>query len=101
MDGSGTNYAAGATFSIGTANITLYAKWTAIKYTVTFNSNGGTAVSSQTVAYNAKAVKPRDPIKTGYSFGGWYKEKTFVNKFDFANTLITANITLYAKWIVN
>ncbi len=92
-----------------TANITLYAKWTAtpITYVVIFNSNGGSDVSSQTLTGGQKATKPADPTKTaivseGYFFAGWYTStddgRTLsVSVFDF-DTPITADTTLYAKW---
>ncbi|KAK3582392.1 hypothetical protein CHS0354_023936 [Potamilus streckersoni] len=67
------------------------------KYTITFNSDNGTAVSTITVTSGNKATKPTNPSKTGYTFVDWYKEATLTNVFDF-NTAITANITLYAKW---
>ena len=82
-----------------TANITLYAKWTAIgSFTVTFDSNGGSAVANQTVVSGDKAVKPADPTKAGDNFAGWYKEAAITTEYDF-NDPVTANITLYAKWI--
>ncbi|MHC1685881.1 MAG: fibronectin type III domain-containing protein [Clostridiaceae bacterium] len=71
---------------------------------VPFNSNGGTQIASQSVAYNGKSVKPSDPTKAGYVFGGWYKESTLVNPFDFANTqiiftntVLTTGTTYYYK----
>ncbi|MBU3111008.1 fibronectin type III domain-containing protein [Clostridium lacusfryxellense] len=70
-----------------------------MNYIVTFNSNGGSAVASKSVEYNTKSIKPLNPTKSGYTFGGWYKSNTFTNLFDFANTQITDNITLYAKWV--
>lgn len=84
--------------SIVTGNITLEAKWVEVKknnYTVTFNSNGGTAVSSQTVVEGSKVSKPNDPTKSGYNFKGWLLNgKTY----DF-NSSITGNITLVANWV--
>ena len=68
-------------------------------FTVTFDSDGGTAVSPQTMRYEAKATKPADPTKSeermSYVFLGWYNGDT---AFDFA-TAITADITLKAKWL--
>ena len=93
-----------------TGPFTLYAKWNAIEkevtpetYTVSFDSNGGTTVSSLTIAYGGKAAKPPDPTKTAteletYSFAGWYKDSSFKTAFDFNNDTITSSITLYAKW---
>lgn len=79
-----------------TDNITLYAKWTANTYTVTFDSTGGSEVDAQPVAYGEKAKKPAAPQKTGYAFGGWYLGDT---KYDFA-AVVTEDMTLTAKWTV-
>jgi uncharacterized repeat protein (TIGR02543 family) len=82
-----------------TANITLYAKWEAVTYTVTFNANGGTpAPTAQTVAWGGKATAPGAMTKGGFTFGGWYKEQTLANQWDFTTGTVTADITLYAKW---
>lgn len=67
------------------------------KYTVTFNSKGGSNVESQVVNTGEKATKPTDPTKNGYTFKGWFTETECVNEFDF-DTAITKDITLYAKW---
>jgi uncharacterized repeat protein (TIGR02543 family) len=83
-----------------TANTTLYAKWTINTYTVSFNSNGGTSVGSQTVNYNTTATSPTAPTKTGYTFWGWYSDAGLTATFSFSSA-ITANITLYAKWNIN
>ncbi|QQE79540.1 InlB B-repeat-containing protein [Alicyclobacillus sp. SO9] len=99
-NGSGTSYAAGSTLTIGTSNITLYAKWTANKYTVTFNSNGGSSINSEAVAYNGMATKPTDPTKTGYTFAGWYSNSRLTTPSTFS-TPVTGNETLYAKWTAN
>ena len=69
-------------------------------YTVTFNSNGGSAVANQSVTSGDKASKPTDPTRSGYTFAGWYSNSTFTTAYDF-NIPVTANITLYAKWTVN
>ena len=79
-----------------TDNITLYAKWTANTYTVTFDSTGGSAVDAQPVAYGEKAKKPAAPQKTGYAFGGWYLGE---EAYDFA-AVVTEDMTLTAKWTV-
>ena len=79
-------------------------EWTALtpNYTVTFEANGrGTAPEAQCVAKNGKATTPTEPTETGYTFGGWYKEAGCTNAWDFAADVVTANITLYAKWTVN
>ena len=94
--GGGTAYADSASYAF-TANVTLYAQWTANSYTVSFNPNGGSAVSSQSVIYNGTATAPTAPTKTGSTFAGWYSDSGLTTAFNFA-TLITANTTLYAQW---
>lgn len=71
------------------------------QYTVTFDSQGGSAVDSTTAKANTLVAAPTEPAKTGYTFEGWYKEAELVNAFDFANTPITANTILYAKWVAD
>lgn len=80
-------------------DITLYAKWTSIAYTVTFETNKGTPIEAQLVPEGTFATKPVPaPTKEGYLFEGWYTEQTMTNLFDFY-TPITKDITLYAKWM--
>ncbi len=79
--------------------LNLYAIWV-IQYTVTFDSNGGTAVQSQKVDSGSTAIRPTNPSKdptTGmtYEFGGWYKEGTLYNFTE----AVTGNTTLIAQWI--
>lgn len=57
-----------------TADFTLYAKWTIKQYKVTFDSNGGSAVSTIEQDYNSAVITPEDPTKTGYTFAGWSPE---------------------------
>ena len=99
-NGGGTFYSGNgtATFGMGSANVTLYAQWTINNYTVSFDSNGGSAVASQTVAYSGTAAQPAAPTKTGNTFAGWYSDAGLTSAFSFA-TPITGDITLYAKWI--
>ena len=67
-------------------------------YTVTFETNGGGTVAQQTVNAGDKASEPStEPTKNGYTFGGWYSDPTFANKYDFSAP-VNGNITLYAKW---
>jgi uncharacterized repeat protein (TIGR02543 family) len=80
-------------------NIGLFARWIPA-YTVTFDSNGGSAVSTQTVAMGGHyASKPADPTKTDAEFKGWYKENTFTTQWNFDTDAVQGNITLYAKWL--
>ena len=82
-----------------TENITLTAKWNINKYTVTFNSYGGTPVPpAQEVEYGLTATEPATaPTKTGYTFDGWYLGD---EKYDFSDA-VEQNITLYANWKKN
>jgi uncharacterized repeat protein (TIGR02543 family) len=80
---------------------TLYAKWTINQYTVSFNVDGGSAIASQTINYNDRAVEPTAPTKTGYTFAGWYTDNTFSALYDFTNMPIVDHTTIYAKWNIN
>ena len=81
-----------------TSNMTLYAGWERITYTVSFNSNGGSAVANQTVTWGARATKPANPTKAGYTFTGWYSDSALTQAYNFSNTLVKSNVTLYAGW---
>jgi len=81
-----------------TADMTLYAKWEQNKYTVIFNSNEGSMVVSQTVSHGEKATKSENPTRNGYRFVAWYKEAELTNEWKFDTDVITADMTLYAKW---
>ena len=82
----------------GTLVLKLY--YDRLTFTVSFESNGGTAVSQITnVRYDAKITKPTDPVKAGFSFAGWYKESGLTNLWDFDTDTVTEDTTLYAKWI--
>lgn len=84
--------------SVVTKNMTLYAKWTTITYTVRFNSNGGSVVDPITVAKGSTAVKPLSPTKPGVAFDNWYREQALTNVYDFREAVMS-DMTLYAKWI--
>ena len=89
-------------FDAGTVTraMTLTAKWVQT-YTVAFDTNGGSAVDPVTVDAVSTVTKPADPTKSGYTFGGWYKDSTLQTPWDFANGTVTADTTLYAKWTAN
>lgn len=69
----------------------------ASSYIVTFDTQGGSAVSPQGVTAGGKATKPGDPTKAGYTFGGWYKDAACTEEFSF-DSAINADTTVYAKW---
>ena len=68
------------------------------KYTVTFDSNGGSEVNSQEVEELKCITKPTNPVKDGYTFDGWYVND---ERWVFSGYLVTEDITLKAKWNVN
>lgn len=82
-------------------DIRLIAQWKEIiTCTVSFNTEGGSSTESQIVRQGEKAIEPSNPIREGYKFGGWYEDSTYQFWFYFGKP-ITANVTLYAKWIPN
>lgn len=66
--------------------------------TITFNSNGGSDVPSQTIAVGSSVIAPVDPYKPGYSFLGWYTNEGLTEEYDFT-TPVSENLTLYASYI--
>lgn len=69
------------------------------KVTVKFVSAGSVS-GSVSVSKGSSVSQPDDPKRDGYSFGGWYTDESFENKYDFSEK-VTANITIYAKWDKN
>ena len=68
-------------------------------FTVTFDSNGGTAVASLTDIDSGETIaEPADPSHTYGSFLGWYADAAFLTAWDFSTDTVTADITLYAQW---
>lgn len=65
--------------------------------TVSFDTDGGTAIPDQQVRTGATVEKPADPTKTGYTFDGWYEEDTFTTEFNFASP-VSVDTTIYAKF---
>ena len=84
-------------FNSVTSDLIVTAQYSIIKYTVTFNSNGGSSVSPQQVNYNGMAIRPANPTRAEFNFINWYADEALTELFDF-NTLITENTALYAKW---
>ena len=88
-----------------TGTIRLYRKSTGgsggssapIKYTVKFDSAGGSAVQSETVKKNALVSEPKAPTREGYEFAGWYTDVKLTEKYDFSKK-VTSSFTLYAAW---
>lgn len=98
-ESSGTKVTANT--SVGTdPPTTLYAHWKGKTYTVTFDANGGTVgMKSRTATYGSEYPALPAPTREGYSFDGWYTQKTGGTKVDENTTVTTAaNHTLYAHW---
>lgn len=68
-------------------------------YTVTFDVDGGSAVESQQVESGGRATEPTDPTKTGFTFGGWFADSGRTAAWDFDNSTVLADTTIYAKWV--
>ena len=88
--------------TIAASGTVVEIKYDRKSYTVTFNTNGGSTVTSQSVRYGATATKPADPTKTAtasteYTFADWYSDSGLTTSFSFG-TAIKEDITLYAKW---
>ena len=72
------------------------------KYTVQFETNGGSAISAVTVVEGGTIVAPTEPTKEGYLFGGWYYDIDLTEKVsDFASIVVQSDMTFYAKWNVD
>ena len=82
------------------SNTTVYAKWTANDYYVSFFTEHGDPPTSQNVKYNGTADDPGKLTEEGYTFIGWYTDETYTKEFDFTKP-ITSNTTVYAKWTAN
>ena len=98
----GTKVTASTTVAITSAQ-TLYARWTANMYTVTFNANGGSvSPTSKSVTYDSTYGDLPAPVRAGYTFNGWYTAATGGTSV-VAGTKVTAasNHTLYAQWTAN
>lgn len=92
-----SNFTASFSFDSPILNDTkLYAKWNKL-HTVTFVTNGGTAVASQTVENGKTATKPESPTNGSFEFLGWYADSEFATEFDFASP-ISKDTKVYAKW---
>ena len=104
-NGGGTNYAAGATFTVS-GNATLYAKWDSeVQYTVTYHANGGsgTAPTAQRVDPGTEITLPGSGnlVYTGRKFDGWNTQSNGAGT-DYAagaKYTVNGNATLYAKWL--
>lgn len=70
-----------------------------VSFNVTFQTDGGSAVTALSVLNGKTAAKPADPTKDGYAFIGWYADAACTKAFDFVTTAIGADTAVYAKWV--
>lgn len=70
------------------------------QFTVTFDSQDGSKVASQTISYGEKVVEPTRPTKEGHAFIGWYTETSYTHEWNFESDIVTKDITLYARWTI-
>ncbi len=73
-------------------NVTFTAQWTANEYTITFDTDGGSAVAPITQDFGTAVTAPADPTKTGYTFAGWE---------NLPSTMPAGGATVKAKWTIN
>ncbi|WP_080835080.1 InlB B-repeat-containing protein [Cohnella massiliensis] len=87
------------------ADITVYAQWTAVVYTVTFDQNGGETDAepmTKTAVYGENVgTLPTPPTRAGYTFTGWNTEADGSGDSFDASTAVTADLTVYAQWTAN
>jgi uncharacterized repeat protein (TIGR02543 family) len=101
-NGTGTTYTGGQTGVTVTADTTLYAQWTAGSNVVTYDSQGGSAVSNGSFVTGSTLTLPAAPSRIGYTFAGWFRNATG------GSALVsgyypteTASFTRYAQWTGN
>jgi formylglycine-generating enzyme len=79
-------------------NVTLFAKWLINQYTISFESNGGSAVESITQDFGSEVTEPNEPEKAGYYFSGWFTNEQQTTPYTFT-TMPAENVALHAKWL--
>ena len=98
--------AAETTFTMIDKAVTVTANWTKAggnggggtsRYTVSFDSNGGSTVESQRIKKNGTVTEPPAPTKDGFKFDGWYTDKELIDRYNFGSA-VNGGFTLYAKW---
>ncbi len=106
VGGGGTPYAAGGSLTLSTVDVILYAQWTPIQYTISYNLNGGsgTAPASVNVNYAATAtVTSTVPTRTGFWFNGWNTAANGSGSAYASNGTFTmlGDVTLFAQWVAD
>ncbi len=95
-EASGDSLQNGMTFD---QDVTLYAKWVALDFIITYETNGGTPMNPETVTYGTPIQQPYPPTKEGFAFGGWFTDDTFSSPYTFL-LMPAHDLTLYAKWMI-
>ena len=80
-----------------TSSLTLYAKWNINQNIISFESNGGSYIASQTVNPGGTVNRPTDPTRGGYNFEFWYSDPGLTAPYNFSAP-VTGSFILYAKW---
>ena len=97
-----TDVEVGATYADKTVTVTYNGSqmvfYRSEKYTVSYETNGGSAVKAEKVLNGRTATKPADPVRDGYVFLGWYADAEFETAYSFGAAPVTANTTVYARW---
>ncbi|MBR6405651.1 MAG: InlB B-repeat-containing protein [Lachnospiraceae bacterium] len=90
-----------------TGPVSLQAQWKEVggnstsytgNYNVTFYTNGGSSIPSQSIPYGQAVTRPADPVRQGYEFDNWYTDGTYSTVYDFQSP-VTTSLTLYARWL--
>ena len=89
-----------ALLNLDHASVTLYAQWTALTYTVTFDANGGTGAMAPETGSAPAALMANAFTRTGYSFAGWNTaaDGSGTPYRDMESYPFNASVTLYAQW---
>jgi uncharacterized repeat protein (TIGR02543 family) len=82
-----------------TEDLTLYAFWDVLSFTISFESNDGSSVEAIDADFGSLIIEPTSPVKAGFTFAGWYNQ-ALTERFEFT-TMGAEDLTLYARWIEN
>lgn len=88
--------------SLYSSDVTLYAKWTPIAYSISYELNGGTNAAENPTAYthSSPEIVLQDAVRDGYTFKGWYSDAELTKQVTKIESGSTGDVTLYAKWEV-
>lgn len=95
------DYVVSAIDAMGNTSFETFSIQKTGEFVLSFDTQGGTLIDARSVSVYSTFDAPEPPIRTGYTFGGWYKEAACVNAWDFETMPIVSDLTLYAKWTIN